>query len=167
MKAYKVDREVANLAALRSQLIAGGWTNAAVLYCAEPSKCVTVHVDDAAPDPTSFITAYVDPAVITTSSDHPGGPFGHHQGDADGVDFQTVTIQMVDPKTGAPVGWNGNIIVQPQGPIQRSPAIVAVANGVGTFTVGPTTIPGEYDLFLQIQGDSVGYSRFRLHLSFF
>jgi hypothetical protein len=167
MKAYKINREISNIGALRSQLIANGWAGASVLYCALPMQCVTVQVADAAPDPTAFVTAFVDPATISADSNKPDGPFGHSQGNADGVDFQTITIQMLDRLGGSPLNWNGSVLVQPQGPIQRSPAIVPVVNGVGTFTVGPTTIPGEYDLFLQIQGDTEGYSRYRLHLSFF
>lgn len=167
MMQYTINKAIGNSAALRSQLLAGGWSEVALVTGMLPSPYVLVSVGNGDPNPTAFVNAYVDPPVISAVSNKAIGPFGHYQANADGVDTQVITVQMKNAVTGQNVSWNGNLIVQPMTPIAISSNTIAVVNGVGTFTVGPTTVPSEYDILVQLQSDTVGYTRYRLHLSFF
>lgn len=152
---------------LTQQLHSNGFPSAIAVqqYCAHP--CLYVHYEASEGDPTAFVNAYVDPPRISATSNHAVGPFGHFQGLANGVDSQAITISMLNANTGQPMSWNGNVIIQPMAPITISTNTLAIVNGTGVFTVGPTTIPSEYDIWIQLQTDPVGYTRYRLHLSFF
>lgn len=167
MKQFTVDKAIGNPQCLRTNLLAAGWAEAALMTVAQPSPYVLVSVGDSDPNPTAFVNAYVDPPRISATSNHAVGPFGHFQGLANGVDSQAITISMLNANTGQPMSWNGNVIIQPMTPITISTNTLAIVNGTGVFTVGPTTIPSEYDIWIQLQTDPVGYTRYRLHLSFF
>lgn len=161
---YQYNRVVSNLGSLRAYLASNGYSSFALF-----NNATTLWVDilDNSPDPTTFVTAFVEPPTISAASDHSMGPFMHYQGIANGSDVQTITIQMLNPDGSNNTTWGGNVLVQPLSPVQVSQVTVAVVNGVGTFTVGPTTMPGEYDLYMLLQGDNTGYSWYRMHLSFF
>jgi hypothetical protein len=167
MKTFTVNKVIGNPLALRSKLLAGGWSMAALVTGAQLPGYVLVSVGDVDPDPTAFVNAYVDPPVISAVSNKAVGPFGHYQASANGADTQIITIRMKDAVTGLNVPWGGNLIIQPMTPISISSNTIAIVNGAGTFTVGPTSVPSEYDIWVQLQTDTVGYTRYRLHLSFF
>lgn len=118
-------------------------------------------------DPSLPVPGVKSGPAITASSDCPIGPFGHNQANANGVDQQTVTIQMVDAVTRQKINWNGTVLILPMNPIAITPNTLNIVNGVGIFKVGPTSLPSEYDIYIQIQGDLDGSSRYNLHLSFF
>lgn len=167
MKSFNIEKLITNVAALQSTLVDNGFSGAIVQSVFEATPpYVIIYVDDSADDPSDFIDSYQDQPLISATSNRPMGPFGHYQADADGIDKHIVTIQMLDGEEQL-VDWDGNILVQPLSPVTISTNTVIITNGTGTFEVGPTSLPGEYDLYLQVQGDSEGWSRHRLHLSFF
>lgn len=161
---YTVAKSVSNLVSLRSYLLNNGYETMALLNSVDT---VWIDVPDEAADPTTLILDFVEPPTISATSNKPMGPFRHYQGVADGVDAQTVTVQMLNPDGSNNTTWNGAVLAQPLSPITVVSTTVNITNGVGTFVVGPTTMPGEYDFYMQIQGDTIGYSFYRLHLSFF
>ena len=161
---YEITKSVSNLLALRAWLLA---QDVSFMTLMSDDTKVWVDVADNDPDPTSAVEAFVEPPAITATSDKVLGPFRHYQGSADGVDTQTITIQMKNSDGTDNSDWDGSVLAQPLSPIQVTPATVTITDGVGTFAVGPTSLPGEYDLYMLIQGDTVGYSWYRLHLSFF
>jgi hypothetical protein len=168
MKTFRIVGKAIGDCDFCQQMLRDNGYHGAIVACAESvPSVVTVYTDDNSPDPTAFINAYAEPPLLNATSDHPDGPFGHAQGNADGLDTQLITVITVDAVTKQPKSWSGNVLVQPMSPIMVNPKIVPIVNGIGTFRVGPTPVPGEYDIYIQRQGDTVGTSRFRLHLMFF
>lgn len=166
---FKFDKVIQMPGYLQKQMREAQWPGAVVAYQGTPTHCTTVVVDDAQPDPTAVVDAYSDPAVMTVSSNKPEGPFGLPTADADDSDTHTMTIQMVDPITKAPVSWSGNAVVQPKSPIMVAPTTVAITNGVGSFVLGPSGIPGEFDIYLKLQSDTgpnAGWSRIQTRVAF-
>lgn len=152
---------------LQSQMQAAQWPGAVVASCeSAPPSCVTV-TDSLQPDPTAFVAAYVDPAVITATSNKPVGASGFPQGLANGVDTQTISIQLKDPYTGGDVGGTPTILAYPQSPLVVSSTSVALVNGAGTFTAGPTTTPGLYTISLKYSTDMTNYSYITIKIAFF
>lgn len=164
----QVNKLITNAGALQTSLRSNGFTQAVVVTCpTETVPRVIIHQADGSVDPSMFIAAYTDPPRISALSDKLIGPFNLPQANADGVDKHIVTIQTLDPITGSPVSWNGVVMALPHHPMHLNTNTINIVNGVGTFEAGPETIPGEYDVFLQLQEDTLGWSRFTIHVAFF
>lgn len=163
---HQYSKVVKNVVCLQQQMQAAQWPGAVVISQGGPSFVTAVVTDDAQPDPGAFVLAYSDPATLTVTSSKPVGSFGLPSASADGVDKHLMTIQAVNPADGSPSTWSGVVLVQPKAPIGISPTQVQVTNGVGTFEVGPSTIPGEFDLSLKDQADTAGWSRIQTRVAF-
>lgn len=160
------NKRVTNVAYLQDQLLANGFTGAIPSSQGSTPPKVYVYENDGAPNPTAFVNTYVDPNVITLSSNAPIGSFGLPQVAPDGVATQTITVRMKDPYTGQNVNESLTVVVAPSFPITVIPTTVAVVNGVGSFVVGPTTVAGRYNITVRRQGDTQGWSQVAIMIAF-
>jgi len=131
-------------AALRAANFA--FSKLACEYGADP--IVRLDVDDANPDPTDFVKAFVDPGAILVTSDKAAGPDGIPEAAADGVDKHILTIKKVLLNTTTPTSGSEQLKVIPTSMIAVNPSKPILINGVITVEIGPSAMSGE--LFVKV-----------------
>jgi len=131
-------------AALRAANFA--FSKLACEYGANPT--VRLDVDEADPDPTDFVKAFVDPGAILVTSDKAAGADGVPEAAADGVDKHVLTIKKVLLNTATPTTGTEQLKVMPTSMISVSQSKPTLVDGVVTVELGPSTMSGE--LFVKV-----------------
>lgn len=162
-----IARQIMNPTALQCALHANGFPTAIVASCpTELHPRVLVDQDDNSPDPTAFVTAFVDPPVFYVTSNKPKGAQGVPAAAADGVDKHTLTIRTLDPVLRQPTPWNGTLTFAAQSPCPISSGSILMIDGVGAVQVGPQAVPGLYTFVVKYADDADGWSMQTVQLAF-
>lgn len=144
MKTIKIPgKRVSDVLAAEKALRDAGFAIIGVVAAIGPSPYVHVHLEDGeTKDPTSLITAHVDPCRIEIVSDKAIGASGVPEALANGSDKHTLTITKKDPVTGLKVSGSENLQIIPDMMIQVSPTQRKFFDGVAQLTIGPSTMSG-------------------------
>ena len=143
MTTWEYNRQLVSVARLRDQLIGNGFPSAKVAFQESSPPKTYVFVDEPG-DPSSLVNAYVDFGVLSATSDQPPGPDGVPQCPGDGVATHTLTIKKLDPYTGQQASGSETVQIIPSFPVTVAPSQIQLVNGLGTASIGPTTLVGDF-----------------------
>lgn len=150
MKQIEVkNKKVVTQVRLMAHLVQNGFKVLGVLSQdgAPPSVWVTME-DSETKDPTPVVRAYADPCLIAVASSQPVGLDQVPQCAGDGVAVHLLHVRKLDPVTRQLVVGGEMVRVYPSTLIKVSPSVLKLADGIGSLTIGPTTMVGELSVRL-------------------